>query len=111
MVAGLFSVLMLAAVSCVVTAVLAYLSVYGFTTGAFAGYTRTFGHVFNPAVSMIFALKTVFFGLAVALIPIASVLHDRPRARLRTSAELQSLVRLFVVILLVEAASLIGNYY
>ena len=109
--AGIFSVLMLAAVSCVVTAVLAYLSVYGFTTGGFAGYTRTFGHVFNPAVSMIFALKTFFFSLAVALIPIASVLYDRPRARLRTSAELQSLVRLFLVILLIEAASLVGNYY
>ena len=95
----------------VVTAVLAYVSVYGFTTGAFQGYTRTFGNVFNPAVSMIFALKCVFFGLAVALIPIASVLYDRSRARVRTSAELQSLIRIFVVILLIEVASLVGNYY
>lgn len=110
-VSGMFSVLMLAAVSCVVTAVLAYVSVYGFTTGAFVGYTRTFGHVFNPAVSTIFALKSVFFGLAVALIPVASVLYDRSDARLRTSVELQSLVRLFLVILLIEAVSLVGNYY
>ena len=108
---AMFSTLMLAGLSCVVTAVLAYVSVYGFTTGAFAGYTRTFGHVFNPAVSMIFALKVFFFGLAVALIPIASVLYDRSRARLRTSVELQSLVRIFVVILLIEVASLVGNYY
>ena len=43
---------------------------------------------------MIFALKVLFFGLAVALIPIASVLYDRSRARLRTSAELQSLIRI-----------------
>ena len=108
---ALFSTLMLAGVSCVVTAVLAYLSVYGFTTGAFAGYTRTFGQIFNPAVSMIFALKVFLFGLAVALIPIASVLYDRSRVRLRTSIELQSLVRIFVVILLIEVASLVGNYY
>ena len=108
---AMFSTLMLAGVSCVVTAVLAYVSVYGFTTGAFAGYTRTFGQIFNPAVSMIFALKVFFFGLAVALIPIASVLYDRSRARLRTSVELQSLVRIFVVILLIEVASLVGNYY
>jgi hypothetical protein len=39
------------------------------------------------------------------------VLQDHPPGRLRTSAELQSLVRLFVVILLIEAASLVGNYY
>jgi phospholipid/cholesterol/gamma-HCH transport system permease protein len=110
-VAGMFSVLMLAAVSCVVTAVLAYLSVYGFTTGGLATYTRTFGHVFNPAVSMIFALKTFFFSLAVALIPVASVLYDLPRGRVRTSAELQGLVRLFLVLVLIEAASLVGNYY
>ncbi|MEO8187596.1 MAG: ABC transporter permease [Burkholderiaceae bacterium] len=108
---AMFSTLMLATVSCVVTAVLAYVSVYGFTTGAFGGYTRTFGHVFNPAVSMIFALKSFFFALAVALIPVASVLYDRPGARLRTSVELQSVLRLFVVILLIEVASLVGNYY
>ena len=108
---SLFSVLMLATVACVVAAVLAYLSIYGFTTRALPGYTRTFGHVFSPAVSMIFALKSAFFGLAVALIPVASVLQDHPPARLRTSPELQSLVRLFVVLLLIEAASLVGNYY
>jgi len=109
--ASLFAVLMLAAVACVVTAMLAYASIYGFTASAFAGYTRTFGHVFAPAVSTIFALKSLLFGLAVALIPVASALQDRPRRRTRASAELQSLVRLFVVILLIEAASLVGNYY
>ena len=108
---AMFATLMLAAVSCVVTAVLAYVSVYGFTTGGFEGYTRTFGKVFSPAVSMIFALKSFFFGLAVALIPIASVFYDRSRVRLRTSVELQSLVRIFVVILLIEVASLVGNYH
>ncbi len=108
---AMFSALMLAAVSGVVTAVLAYVSVYGFTTGAFAGYTRTFGQIFNPEVSMIFALKTFFFSLAVALIPVASVLYEPSRARPRTSSELQSLIRLFMVILLIEVASLIGNYY
>jgi len=108
---AMFSVVMLAAVSCVVTAVLAYVSIYGLTLGAFAGYTRTFGQVFNPAVSMIFALKVFFFGLAVALIPIASVLYDRSRGRMRMSVELQSLIRLFLALLLVEVASLVGNYY
>ncbi len=110
-VSAMFSSLMLAGLSCAVTALLAYVSVYGFTTGAFQGYTRTFGHVFNPAVSIIFALKCFLFGLAVALIPVASVLYDRSRARMRTSMELQSLVRIFVVIVLIEVASLVGNYY
>jgi phospholipid/cholesterol/gamma-HCH transport system permease protein len=108
---AMFAALMLVAISCVVTAVLAYVSVYGLTTGAFEGYTRTFGKVFNPAVSMIFALKSFLFALAVALIPIASVIYDRPGAQPRASVELQSVLRLFVVILLIEVASLVGNYY
>jgi len=37
---------------------------------------------------------------------ISSITRNR-----RTSAEVQVLVRLFVVMLLIEAASLVGNYY
>lgn len=109
--AGAFCALMLAAVSCVVTLVVAYLSVYGWTTSGFAAYTHTVGHVFNPAVSLVFGLKSLLLGVTVALMPIASVLDVAPRARSRTSAELQGLVRMFLVILLIEAASLVGNYY
>jgi len=109
--AGVFSVLMLAAVSCVLTLLLAYVSVYGFTTGGFAGYTHTVGRIFGPAVALIFALKTFFFAVAVAVMPAASVLLEPPRGRARTSAELQGLVRMFLLLLIIEAASLVGNYY
>ena len=112
MVAGMFSTLMLAAVSCVVALILAYLTVYGFTGAAFGSYTRAVGHVFSPAVVVIFTLKTFFFSLAVALIPIATVVYEaRQDRRRRTSAELHGLVRLFSAILLIEVASLVGNYY
>jgi phospholipid/cholesterol/gamma-HCH transport system permease protein len=109
-VSGTFSVLLLASVSSVVCAVIAYLWVHGFTTGGLASYTRTFGRVFSPALSLIFTLKTLGLALAVGLIPIASVLYDPPRPRLRTSAELRGLVRLFFVILLIQIGSLVGNY-
>jgi phospholipid/cholesterol/gamma-HCH transport system permease protein len=109
-VSGTFSVLLLATVSSVICAVLAYLWVHGFTVGGLPGYTRTFGRVFSPALSLIFTLKTLGLALAVGLIPIASVLYDPPRSRLRTSAELRGLVRLFFVILLIEIGSLVGNY-
>ena len=49
--------------------------------------------------------------LAVSLIPVASVLYDARRSSSRTSVEMRGLVRMFLVILLIEAASLIGNYY
>jgi phospholipid/cholesterol/gamma-HCH transport system permease protein len=110
-VAGVFAVLTLAAVSCLVSLVLAYVTVYGFTSSAFPGYTRTVGQVFNPAVTLIFGLKTLFFSLAVSLIPAGISLQDLPRNLSRASVELQGLIRMFAVLLLVEVASLVGNYY
>jgi len=113
-VAGMFAVLLLAAVSCLIAMTLAYFAVYGASVGGFAGYTRTLGQIFNPGVSMILALKTLFFALAVALIPVAAFLRGPQSAvapGARSSPELDSLVRLFAAILLIEVVSLMGNYY
>jgi phospholipid/cholesterol/gamma-HCH transport system permease protein len=113
-VAGMFAVLMLAAVSCVITMVLAYVAVYGFSLAAFAGFTRTLGRIFNPGVALILSLKTIFFSFAVALIPVAAFLRGPQSAVApgsRASPELDGLVRLFAAILLIEGVSLVGNYY
>lgn len=106
---SLFCALLLAAVSCVVALGVAYASVYGFTLAGFAAYTHTVGHVFSPVVSTIFGLKILLFGLAVALVPVATVLDAPPHAPVGT--ELRGLVRMFTVLVLIEAASLVGNYY
>ena len=109
--AGIYATITLAALSCVVALVLAYVAVYGFTLAGSVSYTRVFGHVFNPAVSLIFVLKTLLFALAVAIIPMASGLYDVEGRGSRESAALQGLVRMFAVLLVLEAASLAGNYY
>lgn len=112
-VAGMFAVLLLAAVSCLIAMTLAYFAVYGALLGGFAGYTRTLGQIFDPGVAMILALKTLFFALAVALIPVAAFLRGPQSAvapGARSSPEIDSLVRLFAAILLIEIASLMGNY-
>jgi phospholipid/cholesterol/gamma-HCH transport system permease protein len=108
--AGIFATVTLAALSCVVALVLAYFAVYGFTSAGIAAYTHVFGHVFNPSVALIFALKTLFFSLAVSIIPMASGLYDIEGGGSRESAALQGLVRMFAVLLVLEAASLAGNY-
>ena len=109
-VAGVFAVLLLAAVSCLIAVLLTYAAVYGFTLGGLAGFTRTMGQIFEPGVALILALKTLFFSLAVALIPVAAFLRAGQPAT-HDSAELDSLVRLFAAILLIEVVSLMGNYY
>ena len=110
-VAGIFSTITLAVLSCVVALVVAYLAVFGFGLAGLAGYTRLFGQVFNPSVTLIFVMKTLLFSLAVSLIPMASALYGMAESTTRTSAEMRGLVRMFAVILLVEVLSLVGNYY
>jgi phospholipid/cholesterol/gamma-HCH transport system permease protein len=109
--AGVFCALMLAAVSCVVTLALAYLGVYGFTLAGLPAYTHTVGQVFGPGVSIVFALKVLFLAVTVAMVPLASVLVPARSRGAAASAELRGLVRMFFVILLIEAVSLVGNYY
>ncbi|RYY88506.1 MAG: ABC transporter permease, partial [Comamonadaceae bacterium] len=111
MLAGAFSTVTLAALSCVVATVLAYFAVYGATVAGLPAYTHMFGHVFNPSVALIFGIKTAFFSLAVAIIPMASGARTIPAPGSREGAALQGLVRMFAVLLVLEAVSLMGNYY
>ena len=110
--AGLFAVVTLAVVSCLVALVLSYLVVHGPNPAAFDGFTRKVGQVFNPAVTLIFVLKTCFFSLAVSFIPVLSGLNPIPlRGGRSDPPEVQGLVRMFFLILLIELVSLVGNYY
>ena len=109
--AGVFTAITLAALSCVVALSLAYLAVYGLSLAGVSAYTHMFGQVFKPAVVLIFVLKTLFFSLTVSVIPMASALYDLEGDGTRESAALQGLVRMFAVLLLIEAGSLVGNYY
>jgi phospholipid/cholesterol/gamma-HCH transport system permease protein len=111
MLAGAFSTITLAALSCVVATVLAYLAVYGDTTAGLPAYTHMFGRVFEPSVALIFGAKTFFFSVAVSIIPMAAGAYISERSGSREGAALQGLVRMFAVLLVLEAVSLVGNYY
>jgi len=104
------SVVALAAVSGVIALLLAYIGVYGFSPWGLAGYTRTLGHVFDAQVTIGLALKTLLFGLAVAVIPITASLETPREVRLAPVAVLRGMVRLFLVLVLLEGASLAVKY-
>ena len=110
-VGGLFSCVTLAALSCAVALITVYVSVYGFTPAGLAAYSRLFGQVFSPVVTLVFVLKTAFFSLAVALIPLASGWYSPLPGLRREGRELGGLARLFAVLLMIEILSLMGNYY
>lgn len=105
--ADAFSVLALAVVSSMIALVLTYITVHGLTLWGLPGFTRSVGHVFDLTVSLGFALKTLLFSLAVAVVPLAALLDPtRPPA----STVQPGAVRLFLVLLLIEAASLAVKY-
>jgi phospholipid/cholesterol/gamma-HCH transport system permease protein len=110
LIAGIFSCITLAALSCVVAGVLAYIAVYGFSIAGAAAYTHIAGRVFDPMFSFIFCMKTLFFAIAVSVIPMASGLNNIEDDGSRESAALQGLVRMFGILLLMEALSLVSNY-
>ena len=109
----IFAVLTLAAVSCVVALILAYLVAYGLSPWGIPGFTRMVGRVFNPAVSIGFAIKVILFSVAVGIIPVACALQV-PRQLEKTPVYIPpipyGMVRLFLVLLLIESMSLVIKY-
>jgi phospholipid/cholesterol/gamma-HCH transport system permease protein len=113
-IASAFSVLSLAMVSSTIVLVLAYLNVYGLSPWGLVDYTRTVGRVFDPIVTTGFALKTILFGMAVAVIPMAAMFElsrqdDRTRAALVSTVQ-PGAMRLFFALILIEALSLAVKY-
>lgn len=107
---GAVAVLALATVSGGVALVLSYVGVYGFSPWGLAGFVHTFGHVFNPVITVGLIVKTVLFGLAVAVIPITVSLEPGSERRSDSDLLLTGMVRLFLIIVLIEAASLAVKY-
>lgn len=106
------SVLTLAMVSSIIVLLLAYLNVYGVSPWGLSDYTRTVGRVFDPLVTVGFVLKTVLFGLAVAVIPAAALVEIARFGRgdgalaATTSTMQPGAVRLLFVLFVIEAVSL-----
>ena len=105
-----FAVLSLAMVTSCTVLVLAYVNLYGLSPWGLLDYTRTVGRVFDPIVTFGFLLKTVLFGMSVAVIPIAAMLDLQRHPRHQSSSVQPGAVRLLFVLLLIEAASLALKY-
>jgi len=117
--AAMFSLLLLAAISCAMALLLTYLTVYGLSPWGLPAYTRSVGSIFTPAVTLIFSLKTLLFALAVAVVPLAAAARHKPphdpahgpaHNPPHTPSDITALAQLFAVLLLIELLSLLGNY-
>jgi phospholipid/cholesterol/gamma-HCH transport system permease protein len=83
----------------------------GVSLAGLRGVSRFGGLSFTPAVTLVFVLKTWFFSLTVAIMPMASGLYAPLRRHRLGGAALGGFARMFAVLLLIEVISLMGNYY
>jgi phospholipid/cholesterol/gamma-HCH transport system permease protein len=86
-------------VSGVIALLLTYLNVYGLSPWGFARVHPGRRRVFTPAVSLIFALKTLFFSLAVAMVPFAASAQRDAQGRFGRRSDISEFARLLSVIL------------
>ena len=105
------SVFSLTTLSIALALYLTYALFYGTSVSGFFAFTRIVGHVFDLPILVGFLLKCLFFGLAVALIPLATGLEaERGDAHTVPAAVLAGLMKLFLVIGLIEILSLVVKY-
>jgi phospholipid/cholesterol/gamma-HCH transport system permease protein len=106
-----FAVLLLCGLAGALMLVLSYLSVYGLSPWGWPFYTEAVGGVFTPAVTLIFLLKTLGMAVAVAVVPLAAGAWAHTQGEPLRRSDMAEFARLSVVLLLIEMASLVGNYY
>lgn len=105
------SVASLTTLACAIAVWLAYVATYGFSDAGLPEFERVISEVFDGQVLSGFLLKCLLFGLAVALIPVASGLEaERDNMKSAPDAVLGGLVKLFFVIGLIEVVSLMAKY-
>ena len=109
--AAALSVFSLTTLSIALSMYLAYSLFFGGSTAGFFVFTRVVGNVFDLPILIGLILKCLVFGLAVALIPLATGL-EAERGELHTvpAAVLAGLMKLFLVIGVIEVLSLVVKY-
>jgi phospholipid/cholesterol/gamma-HCH transport system permease protein len=109
--AAALSVFALNTLACALAGLLTYTVFFGFSDAGFESFTHVVASVFDEMVLAGFLLKCLLFGLAVALIPIATGLEaERGQPRSVPFAVLAGLVKLFFVVGIVAVLSLVVKY-
>jgi phospholipid/cholesterol/gamma-HCH transport system permease protein len=106
-----FAVLLLCGLAGTLMLGLSYLSVYGLSPWGWPFYTEAVGGVFTPAVTLIFVLKTLAMATAVAVVPLAGGAWAHTQGEPLRRSDMAELARLSLVLLALQTASLVGNYY
>lgn len=109
---GTISVLALTAVNIVAALAIAHVVIFDFRPWSLppGDFARVVGKVFDlPAMSVLWG-KTLAFGLAVTVIPIAEGLNTPQKIFHAPISVLRGMVRLFFALMLIEVAAIVVTY-
>jgi phospholipid/cholesterol/gamma-HCH transport system permease protein len=109
-VAAAISVFSLTVMSVSVALIAAYFSMYGLSPWGFEEYTWAVAEVFTLTQLGGFVLKTIAFGVAVAVIPISAGVSATREVKSAPVAVMGGMVRLFFALGLIEVLSLALKY-
>lgn len=101
---------LLAYLNCAVALLLTYYEMYGASPWGLPQFLRITGEVFAPVVTAGLAIKTLLFGIAVAVIPISSALAVPRLQRMAAVAVLRGMVRLVLALVAIEGLFLAIMY-
>lgn len=104
------AVTLLAFLNCAVALLLTYYEMYGASPWGLPQFLRITGAVFAPVATVGLALKTLLFGIVVAVIPITSALAVPRLQRMAAVAVLRGMVSLVLALAIIEGAFLAITY-
>jgi len=104
------AVMLLAYLNCAVALLLTYFEMYGISPWGLPQFLRITGEVFAPVATIGLAIKTLLFGIAVAVIPITSALAVPRLQRMAAVAVLRGMVSLVFALVAIEGSFLAIMY-
>lgn len=104
------AVMLLSFLNCAVALLLTYYEMYGISPWGLPQFLRITGEVFAPVADIGLGIKTLLFGVAVAVIPITSALAVPRRERMAPVAVLRGMVGLVLALVAIEGAFLAITY-
>jgi phospholipid/cholesterol/gamma-HCH transport system permease protein len=89
---------------------LSYLQLYGFNPSGFNSFTRQIGLVFEPAMAMAWLVNIFLLAWCVSLLPMATLLVPSMAKEHNADVQLQTLIRVVLILVVIKLLSLTAAY-
>ena len=108
--ASFFAVLLISVSLTLLLFLIAYLQLYGFNPSGWGPFTLQVGLVFEPAMLMAWSVKLFLLAWCVSLLPMATLLVPFMAKQHNADLQLQTLIRVVLILVVIKLLSLSAAY-